>query len=106
MVDTPTHLATFNTQSEAVQVLLEHKAEVNSQSSVRSTPLLCMSFALDFINRREMYLTFVRRLLEYGADTHITNSGHSPFHEASSRGLLEVTRLLLGYGAKVEKKGW
>ena len=44
-----------------------------------------------------------RRLLELGADPNIYRNS-TPLHQASSCGLLEVVRLLLSYGAKVNVK--
>jgi hypothetical protein len=46
----------------------------------------------------------VRQLLEHGADPNIPDNKYkTALHEASSRGWLDVARLLLSYGAKVDE---
>ena len=47
----------------------------------------------------------MRRLLEYGVDPNIRpRSGSTPLHRASSRGSLDVARLLLSHGANVDEQ--
>jgi ankyrin repeat protein len=92
---TPLHLAARFTQIECVQVLLDHNANINLQDDDGRTPL-CWATEL----RRDHTLDTVRRLLERGADPNIYRHS-TPLHQASSCGSLEVARLLLSYGAKV-----
>jgi hypothetical protein len=98
---TPLHWAAHHNQMECVQVLLGHNANTNLQRTDGKTPL---SMAIQL--RGEHALDTVRRLLEHGADPNIvcSNSHSTLLHEASSCGFLEVARLLLSYGAKVDAK--
>ncbi|KAF8261051.1 ankyrin repeat-containing domain protein [Lactarius quietus] len=101
---TPLHLATYNMHLEAVQVLLEHSADVNSQNDRGNTPLY-LAISPHNSSRKEHAVDIVRRLLEHGADPNIPDHSFStPLHGASSRGELEIVRLLLSYRAKVEEK--
>ena len=88
-------------QLEAVQVLLEHNSDINSQSSSGATPL---HWALaSGSNREENVVAVVRRLLEHGADPNILkHDDSSALHRASTCGWLEVARMLLSFGAKVD----
>jgi ankyrin repeat protein len=97
---TPLHCAASETQIECVQVLLDHNAKINLQDDTGHTPLYWTTR-----QRREHTLDTVRRLLEHGADPNIYRHS-TPLHQASSRGSLEVARLLLSYGAKVDAKDW
>ena len=102
---TPLSNAASAMQPEAVQVLLEHNADVNSRNHIGGTPLYgtCGRYCCSW--SKAMNADIVRRLLEHGADPNICTKYHStPLHKASSRGLLEVARLLLSYGAKVDAK--
>jgi ankyrin repeat protein len=98
---TPLHWAAHFTKIDCVQVLLDHNANTNLQRTDGKTPL---SMAIQL--RGEHALDIVRRLLEHGADPNIvcSDSHSTPLHGASSQGLLEVARLLLSYGAKVDAK--
>ena len=87
---------------EAVQVLLNYNADINSQTLSGYTAL---HWVLKFRNESEEFTSMVRRLLEHGADPNICNNDHTtPLHEASSYGLLDAARLLLSHGAKVDEK--
>ena len=87
---------------DAVQVLLEYKADINLKNKEGKTPLY---WILVHCSGEEKLVDMVRRLLGHGADPNICNNGHrTPLHEASSYGLLEAARLLLRYGAKVDEK--
>ena len=87
-------------RTEAVQVLLEHNADTDLRDIHGRTPLYRAStWPLDI-----MAVDVVRRLLEHGADPNIRTKHTTPLHQASSGGLLEVARLLLRYGAKVDEK--
>ena len=103
---TPMYYATCVMHLEGLQVLLESKADINSQDDEGRTPL----FYFLYINRTHssleaMKVDTVRRLLEHGADPNIPNNNHtSPLHQESSLGRLEVTQLLLSHGAKVDAK--
>ena len=48
----------------------------------------------------------VQQLPEHGTDTNIPDCSQSLLREASSRGSLEVARLLLSYGANIDEKNW
>ena len=87
---------------EAVQVLLEHNADINSKSLKGETPLY---WIFSYCRTDGKLLDMVRLLLDHGADPNIWNNDHTtPLHEASSHGLLEATRLLLSHGARVDEK--
>jgi len=100
----PLHLAAHNLHFDAVQLLLEHKADTNLLDKKGRTPL-CEVLTRRFYPE-ETVVDIVRRLLEHGADPNIPHAIHStPLHQASSYGgWLEVARLLLSYGAKVDEK--
>jgi ankyrin repeat protein len=89
---------------EAVQVLLEHNADINSQQMNGKTSLFLI---LEHRAWAGEVVDIVHRLLEHGADPNIPDDYHkTALHEASesSRGLLDATRLLLSYGAKIDEK--
>ena len=96
---TPLYFAAFMGEPTAVQVLLEYDADSNLQDIRGRTPL---GRALDYGS--EGKVDVVRRLLEHGADPNIRTNHTTPLHHASCRGFLEVARLLLRYGAKVDEK--
>jgi ankyrin repeat protein len=96
----PLHWAACCMKIECIQVLLGHNANINLQMDDGKTPLFLVAE-----RKGERALDLVRRLLERGADPNIYIYS-TPLHEASSRGLLEVARLLLSYGAKVDAKDW
>ena len=86
----------------AVQVLLEHNADINLQNKDGKTPLY---WILNMCHSSGKLVDMVRLLSEHGADPNIcTNDHRTPLHEASSHGLLEAARLLLSHGAKVDEK--
>ena len=94
------YLAALVGRLEAVQVLLEYNANINSQDSTGETPLYRASDH-PFDDSKAV----IQRLLEHGADPNICDNYHTtPLHQASSHGLLEAARLLLRYGAKVDMK--
>ena len=104
-LSTPLRLAVAYGQFDAAQALLERNADVNLQNNRGATPLF--EVLDDSLQGKGVVVDIVRRLLEHGADPNIRasdNSGLSPLHLASQKGLLEVVRLLLSYGAKVDEK--
>jgi ankyrin repeat protein len=102
---TPLHLAAVHMRLESTQVLLEHNADVNLQNHRDWTPLYQVIFASG--TRPVVAVTAIaRRLLQHGADPNIRASDDmlsTPLHLASFMGFLEVARLLLSYGAKVDE---
>ena len=106
---TPLFYAAYNMHFEAVQVLVNHNADINSQNYCGETPL-CGAFAMYVSTKWEgRAVKVVCHLLEHGADPNIRKHSDlsTALHLASSRGWLEVARLLLSYGAKVDgKDGW
>ncbi|KAF8268320.1 ankyrin repeat-containing domain protein [Lactarius quietus] len=100
---TPLHYAADGRQLDAVQVLLKYNADVNLQNGGGKTPL-CEALTDRSLVEGKI-VDVVRHLLEHGADPNIPRDDHSTaLHLASSGGSLEVARLLLGYGAKVDEK--
>ena len=101
---TPLSAAAYAMDIEAVQVLLEHNADINSQCFNGETPLYGALTRTQDPELEGKVADIARRLLEHGADPNIHKGHSSALHEASSRGFLEVARLLLGYGAKADEK--
>jgi len=102
---TPLHLAAFNEELEAVQMLLGHNADINSLNKEGQTPLYVTLFDRTHLSQDNAN-GVVQRLLEHGADpnTRDHNQSSTPLHRASCRGWLEIARLLLSHGAKVDEK--
>ena len=108
---TPLHRAAIRMRLEAVQVLLDHNPDINSRTDEGDT-VLSMAIDDDSVSsvpgkEFKVDIDIVRLLLEHGADPNIPDSAlfHStPLHRASSGGWLEVARLLLTYGAKIDEK--
>jgi ankyrin repeat protein len=99
---TPLIEAASSRDFDAVQVLLEHNADINLQRTSGDTPL----HEVLYYRPRGKEVDIIRRLLENGANPNIRNNNHTtPLYLASSRGSLEIARLLLSYGAKVDEKG-
>ncbi|KAN0139385.1 hypothetical protein V8E53_002886 [Lactarius tabidus] len=97
---TPLYWAAYNRYPEAVQVLLEHDIYINLQSNSGETPLYGV---LNSIGPEEEVVDIVRHLLDRGADPNVRRHNRSTaLHRASSCGWLEVARLLLSYGARVD----
>ncbi|KAH9029588.1 hypothetical protein EDB85DRAFT_2290792 [Lactarius pseudohatsudake] len=101
---TPLHTAGAHGKLEAIQVLLEHNADVNMRSNNGETPVHVTVYnAYDLSEGK--WIEGLQRLLEHGADPNAGDNDHStPLHQASYKGLLEVARLLLSYGANVDEK--
>ena len=102
---TPLHQVVITSQLGVVQALLEHNPlehnpDINSLDDYGNTPL---NYALSNFSKGEG-VEIVQRLLEHGADPNIPYGHGTPLHKASSEGWLEVARLLLNYGAKVDRK--
>ena len=102
---TPLHRAALNANLEAVQVLLEYNPDIGLRDTTGDTPLHDVLTEIG-LSPEEKVVEIVRRLLEYGADPNACRlrSGSTPLHQASSRESLEVTRLLLSYGANINEK--
>ncbi|KAF8268319.1 hypothetical protein EI94DRAFT_1186065 [Lactarius quietus] len=99
---TPFHYAADYLQLDAVQVLLKYNADINLKNEAGQTPL-CEALARSSLEGN--IVEIVRQLLEHGADPNIPDRDHSTaLHQASSKGSLEIARLLLSYGAKVDEK--
>jgi ankyrin repeat protein len=102
---TPLHAAAGNMELDAVLLLLDHNTDVNSQDKKGKTPLYDTIFQpVSYLEERAVGI--VRGLLEHGADPNACDHDHSTtlLHQASFHGWLEVVRLLLGYGARVDER--
>ncbi|KAH9029595.1 hypothetical protein EDB85DRAFT_1516161 [Lactarius pseudohatsudake] len=101
---TPLHTAAAHGKPEAVQVLLEHNPDFNMRSNKGETPLYMTIYYNHYHSEGKM-VEGLQRLLEHGADPNAGDKDHStPLHQASSKGFVEVARLLLSYGANVDEK--
>ena len=90
---TPLHLAVFGNQEEAVRILIEHGADLDSISSAsfaQVTPLGTAAFVRS--------LPLARILLEAGANPS-PGLGDSPLTTAEANGHQELIALLRSYGA-------
>jgi len=82
-----------------IQRLIEHSADVNALNVVGWTPLHIAS-KLNHPN-----IEVIQFLLEHGIDVNAqAKDGSTALHAASAYGTLEVVRLLLMHGARVEIK--
>ncbi|KAH9010717.1 ankyrin repeat-containing domain protein [Lactarius pseudohatsudake] len=80
-------------------MLLEHKADINSRTDSGEVPLHWAS-KYSYGKGDSDYPGVVRLLLEHGADVDVKDSEDAtPLHAALFRGETEVVRLLLGHGA-------
>ena len=74
-----------------IQLLLSHKADVNSRTRTESTPLHCAS--------QEGHLASVVTLLQAGADPLLPDEdGVLPIHQAARDNHSEVVRILIEEG--------
>ena len=83
--------AAINGHESLLQLLLSHKADVNSRDRIESTPLHLAS--------QEGHLACVEKLLQAGADPMLPNvDGALPIHMAASNNHDEVVWILLEQG--------
>jgi ankyrin repeat protein len=96
--DGPLHIASCCGQADDLQLLLQHKADVNSKDSESRTPLHCASTV--------GHVNVVQLLLEHGAEVNaLTKTHDTPMYLASLHGRFDVVRLLLGHKADVHFRG-
>ena len=95
---TPLHQAVYFKEPDAVELLLEHGAEVNIADAYGDTPLL----------RSASNSHMMAMLLEAGADVNVAGTnGYSPLHQAivyHSGDVSNALTLLLRHGADIEAK--
>ena len=88
---TPLHKAAINGHERIIQLLLSHKADVNSRNRTEATPLLLAS--------QEGHLASVVTLLQAGADPLLPQvDGALPIHKAAQHNHVEVVRILIEQG--------
>lgn len=94
----PLHNASYCGRADDIQLLLHHKANVNSKDSEFRTPLHCASMV--------GHVNVVQLLLEHGAEVNaLTKTHDTPLYLASRHGRFDVVRLLLGHKADVYVRG-
>ena len=88
---TPLHKAAVFGHARIIQLLLSHKADVNSRSRIEFTPLHCAS--------QEGHLASVVTLLQAGADPLLPQvDGALPIHLAAARNHPEAVKILIEQG--------
>jgi len=106
---TALHSAAFHSRPKIVQALLEHSADINSQTVDGAVPL---HLAASPFCIRDDQLDTMQLLLDNGADVNARdNEGSTPLHHSSYKirkwmsipvmGTVETTRLLLKHGANI-----
>ncbi|KAN0142132.1 Ankyrin repeat-containing domain protein [Lactarius tabidus] len=103
---TPLHLAVYHGELKVARVLVEHKANVDSQDNTGKIPLYLL---LEDTSRDDNdILDLVQLLLEHVTDVNIrTTDKWTLLHVAAFRGRLEIVRMLLDRDANpdVQTKG-
>lgn len=97
---TPLGLAAFFGHLQAVKVLLDGGARVNTSSmnALKAVPLRSAAVA--------GHLDIARLLVARGADVNARGEGgQTPLHEVAGEGRIEFARLLLDHGADVNARG-
>ena len=85
---TPLHYAAINGHERIIELLVSHKADVNSRSKTEATPLHLAS--------QEGHLASVVALLQAGADPLLSkHHGVLPIHLAAQHNHTEVVRILI-----------
>jgi ankyrin repeat protein len=95
---TPLHLAAYYGELKVARVLIEHKADVDSRDKEGKTPL----YILLEVSRHDDddILDLAQFLLEHCTDVNVrTTNEWTLLHEAAFGGILEIVRVLFGYGA-------
>jgi len=96
----PLHWAAHYDDLEAIQVLLDCKADINSRTNIDRTPL----HEAVGKNTGANGPTIVRFMLNHGANVNARMEGTTPLHLASKYGRSDVARLLIEHGAEVDVK--
>jgi ankyrin repeat protein len=100
----PLSRAAYSANLGAVRLLLQYNPDVGLRDQYGDTPLHHILGQIGHSPEGKA-VEIMRRLLEYGFDPNIRpRSGSTPLHKASSHGLLEVARLLISHGAKVDEQ--
>jgi len=97
--ETLLHQESYSGNFEAIQLLLEHGANINVRNEKGQTPIhkTLLEMNDDFEDR---FFDSIRFLLEHGADVDAPDNDKStPLHVASRYGSVRATRLLLEHGA-------
>jgi ankyrin repeat protein len=98
---TPLHVASYYGKLEIVRLLLNQGAKVNAETDGGETPLHRVTHGK--YESQEDCARAARLLLERGGDANAQRKDHStPLHLASHLEKLEIARLLLDHGAKVD----
>ena len=88
---TALHYAAITGHIALVELLISHKADVNSRSRTEATPLLLAS--------QEGHLASVLTLLQAGADPLLPkHNGQLPIHKAADHNHHKVVRILIEEG--------
>ena len=101
----PLHSAACFGDLQIVQILLEHKADVDAQDDYGQTPLHFMPGNMGGVRQISQLHKVSRLLLEHGADVNArSNNLSTPLHIAAQNGRVEVVHVLLEYGADVNAR--
>jgi ankyrin repeat protein len=94
---TPLHLAAYHGEQNVARVLVEHKADVDSQDNEGKTPMYLL--LEDSLRDEVDILDFTRLLLEHLTDINIrTTNEWTLLHAAAFWGRSEIARMLLYHG--------
>ena len=97
--DTPLTHASFYGYTQIVQLLLDNKSTIDKVGKRNWTPLMYASFSS---NKK---LETLELLVDYKADVNFTNGENtSPLTLATDNGNLEIVKILVSAGAKIDQK--